>query len=821
MSRVIMLFSLSLGIFSVGFLPELPDSIWLLLPAIVGFFLYVINFRALACLLWGMTYGVFWGHYTLSYQLPEELNPVELVLKGEVVGLPRAGDNYSQFYFKVLPEDPLSLPSSESLATTLKKIRLNWYGPSKNILPGQVWSLRVKLRRPRGTVNPGGFDYQAWLLRQGVSATGYVRSSSDNELLSTQNSLSALRFKVREAILKLPATDEVKSLIIALTVGDRSMITSELWDNLALAGVVHLMVISGMHIGIIAFFFYVLGSGIARPFCVFIGFSNTHYWGSICSLFASVLYASLAGLSLPTQRALVMVSVVIVAFLLNRKISRGLGFGMALSGVAIIDPLAFLSAGFWLSFGAVACLLWLVPVYVNQHAGYIKNNGGKGAVWGLPLPTWKIRLKQFFYVQWLLFIPLTILLMLYQLPISWFAPWINLFAIPWVGFFIVPLCLLGSALLLVNEAWSLEVWTLASWQLNYFIDLIHMIFDPNNLSAVNLPRYLPLPKIWPVCLTLISVLILFLLPRGIPGKYLIVPMLFVLSLVSIGDSKNGGKDNFLTSIIAPYLTLNKIVPLRVSVLDVGQGLSVVVETEGASGKHTLVYDVGPGYEDGFNMADAVVIPYLRYRGQTALDMLIVSHGDNDHAGATMNIIEVLSPSQITLGEDISKGRFTFSSCSSGHTWQWDNVNFEFLHPKEKIEKESNNRSCVLQISYRDQIVILPGDIESKVESQLQTHMQGYKVHHKDRATLLVAPHHGSKTSSSPGFVSLLAPKHVVFSAGYKHHFGHPADSVLQRYKDVGSTLWTTADHGAVEFTWDQYGQLTVSSRRVDGKRYWY
>lgn len=535
MSRVIMLFSLSLGIFSVGFLPELPGSIWLLLPAIVGFFLYVINFRALACLLWGVTYGVFWGHYTLSYQLPDEFNPVELVLKGEVVGLPRVGDNYTQFYFKVLPEGSLSLPSSESLATTLKKIRLNWYGPSKNILPGQVWSLRVKLRRPRGTVNPGGFDYQAWLLRQSISATGYVRSSSDNELLSTQNSLSALRFKVRGAILKLPATDEVKSLIIALTVGDRSMITSELWDNLALAGVVHLMVISGMHIGIIAFFFYVLGAGIARFFCVFIGFSNTHYWGSICSLFASVLYASLAGLSLPTQRALVMVSVVIVAFLLNRKISRGLGFGMALSGVAIIDPLAFLSAGFWLSFGAVVCLLWLVPVYVNQHAGYIKNNGGKGAVWGLPLPTWKIRLKQFFYVQWLLFIPLTILLMLYQLPISWFAPWINLFAIPWVGFFIVPLCLLGSALLLVNEAWSLEVWTLASWQLNYFIDLIHMFFDPNNLSAVNLPRYLPLPKIWPVCLTLISVLILFLLPRGIPGKYLIVPMLFVLSLVSIGD----------------------------------------------------------------------------------------------------------------------------------------------------------------------------------------------------------------------------------------------------------------------------------------------
>lgn len=866
MSRISMLFSFSFGIFSVGFWPDLPSPIWLLLPAIISFLLYIMGRSVLAIFVWGVLYGVCWGHYTLSHQLPEEFNPYELTVKGEVIGLPAIENNRTQFYLEVLAVSPDSFVTNDVITSIegvspgvkLKKLRLNWYHPSTIIQPGQVWNLRVKLRRPRGTVNPGGFDYQAWLLRQGVSASGYVRNSNENGLLSTDITLSTLRFNIREDILTLPIVDKVKgydlknhdlksndvkgddikSLIVALTVGDRSMITPKLWENLALSGVVHLMVVSGLHIGFVAYLFYMLGAGLSRLACVWGLLVNARYWGCACSLFASVAYASLAGFSLPTQRALVMVAVAMLALLLDRKISRGLGFGMALSGVAMIDPLAFLSAGFWLSFGAVACLLWLVPVYTKEPV-YIKasvlakqssgmcqekdrgeNKYLQRVGWIFSLSLFKWHFKSFLYIQWLLFIALSIPLMLFQLPVSWFGPWVNILAIPWVSFAIVPLCLIGTVLLPLSEAWAAEVWTFAGWQLNYFIDLIGLVSDPGNSFIVDLPRFLPLPKSWVVCLALILILALLLLPKGLPGKYLVFPLLLVLFMAPLNKL---GNINLPFSKIMPTLSDNTVGSLKVSVLDVGQGLSVVVQTEGVSGKHALVYDTGRGYEDGFNMADAVVIPYLRYGGETGLDMLIVSHGDNDHAGGTKKIVDVLAPKQIVLGEDVSKGRFPFSYCRSGYSWQWDEAFFEFLHPRKKIEKESNNRSCVLQITYREQTIILPGDIESSVERQLQQHKMLFE--HQELferpVTLLIAPHHGSKTSSSKAFVLRLAPKHVVFSAGHKHHFGHPAKPVLDRYRDVGAKVWSTAEHGAVIFTWNNTGLLEVFSERVDAERYWY
>jgi len=426
MSRILILYSFTLGVFSVGFWTALPESVWLILPLIVGFLLLVLGYKCLAWFSWGMLYGACWGLYMLSHQLPEVHNLSEYILTGKVIGLPSKEGSRTRFNFQVM--DGYSLNSRVDSDITLKKLRLNWYSSPAELEPEQVWQLKVKLRRPRGTVNQGGFDYQAWLIRQGVSATGYVRKG-DNRLLLNENSfLSSFntffdmyRFHIRKAILKLPLSEAPKSLIIALTIGDRSEVTSELWDRLALSGVVHLLVISGLHVGLVAYLFYFFGAGIARLLSCIGLFITARYWGSCCALLASVIYSGLAGLSLPTQRALVMISVAILAVLLDRKISRGLGFAMALSGVAIIDPLAFLSAGFWLSFGAVACLLWLIPIYRIE----------KG--WA-----WQLRLKQFFQVQWLVFLVLIIPLVLHQLPIAWVSPLVNLLAIPWVSLVIVP-----------------------------------------------------------------------------------------------------------------------------------------------------------------------------------------------------------------------------------------------------------------------------------------------------------------------------------------------------------------------------------------------
>lgn len=792
MSRIFIFFSITVGIFSVGFWPALPSPIWLVLPLIVGFLLFVLGFKSLAWLSWGMFYGACWGLYTLSHQLPEEQNPSEFLLTGEVIGLPSIEGNRTRFNFQVTSGSSLNLASDTNLR--LKKLRLNWYYSPAKLEPGQVWQLKAKLRKPRSTVNPGGFDYKAWLIRQGVSATGYVRKG-DSRLLSNPNYFHTsfdtffyrYRFQIREAILKLPISEDPKSLIIALTIGDRSEITPALWDRLALSGVVHLMVISGLHIGLVAYFFYLFGAGLARLFSCVGLFITARYWGSFCALLTSIAYAGLAGFSLPTQRALVMISVAILAVLLDRKISRGLGFTMALCGVAIIDPLAFISAGFWLSFGAVACLLWLIPTFTIE----------KG--W-----CWYTCLKQFFQVQWLVFLALIIPLVLNQLPIAWISPLVNLLAIPWVSLVIVPLCLIGTVLLPVNSVWAVDIWSFAGWQLDYFIGFINLFSDHKSFFILNsLPRYLLLPHTASISFVLIFVSLLVLLPKGIPGKFLSLPLIAGLSTVLFFGTRN-------------YLP-----PLKVTVLDVGQGLSVVVQTNGISGRHTLVYDTGPAYSSGFNMGDAVVIPYLRHWGNTELNTLVISHADNDHAGGFTSLIEEFPATEVFLGEKIqAEGTLLedipFTFCRSGHTWEWDDVIFEFLYPGQEVEKEGNNRSCVLQITYKDQIILLPGDIESVAERRLHHQM---KLAHP--VILLVAPHHGSKTSSSAGFVNALKPEHVVFSTGYKHHFGHPAKIVVQRYEHKGTKLWNTAEQGAIEFNWNERGFLSITNERIESKRYWY
>ncbi|MEH6616913.1 MAG: DNA internalization-related competence protein ComEC/Rec2 [Porticoccus sp.] len=747
-------YSFSLGIFSVGLWPQLPETYWLVGGFSACILLHGLRLKLLAFLGWGILYGVCWGQYMLSHQLPEEFSPSDFLVAGEVVGLPVSDGRRIRFDFRLRNDDK---------PHAIKTLRLSWYYHDAILIPGQVWQLRVRLRRPRGTVNPGGFDYQAWLIRQGISATGYVRDTTENRIISRHSSVNSLRFQLREMIRSLPADDGAKALILALTLGDRSLISPQLWDRLALSGVVHLVVISGLHIGLVAFMSYSLGALLAKLLGLFGRPFTARYWGSILSLVSVVLYSAMAGFSLPTQRALIMVVVAIVVLLLNRHVNRGLAFGIALAGVAMVDPLAIFGAGFWLSFGAVAGLLWLVPVAPRtSHWQTILN------------------------IQWLVFVVLLLPLMISYLPVAWLSPLVNLVAIPWISFLVVPLCLLAAISFLMS-AFSVSdwLWSVAGWQLEMFIKMIEAV-----PSLDFLPRYSPWPLTGSIIYTLILVISLVLLPRGIPGKYLCVPL--ALSLLMLPSNH-------------PH-------PLIVTVLDVGQGLSVVVQTR----DHTLVYDTGASFDKGFSTGSAVVAPFLRRQGGSELDMLVVSHSDNDHAGGTAGLLGQFSPLQLRVGEYLDLGEISSEYCRSGESWVWDGVTFSFLHPGKQVESSNNNRSCVLQIQYAGQSILLPGDIEAVVEPRLLSN-----PHLDTPVTLLIAPHHGSKTSSSSNFVERLNPVHVVFSAGYRHHFGHPASSVTERYQRQDSRLWSTAESGALTFTWSDSGLIGVSEARSQPRRYWY
>ncbi len=746
-------YSFSLGIFSVGLWPALPGFIESSGILVACLFLYLFRFKITFWLMLGILYGACWGQYVMSHQLPDEMSPSDVLVIGEVVGLPVVDGHRVRFNFQ---------PRDDGAPFKLHRLRLSWYHHHVTLLPGQIWQLRVRLRRPRGTVNPRGFDYQAWLIRQGISATGYVRETEENHLISRRLSLNSLRYQMRQSIQSLPLSDDVSALVLALTLGDRSSISPDLWDKLALSGVIHLVVISGLHIGLVAMLSYSVGAVLARLMSLLGRPVTARYWGSALSLIVAVLYSALAGFSLPTQRALIMVVVAIIILLLNRQVNRGLGFGVALAGVALLDPLAVYSAGFWLSFGAVAGLLRLVPKTLNRSYG------------------WK-----FFKIQWLVFAVLLLPLMVCYLPVAWLSPLVNALAIPWISFLVVPLCLLASVAFPVSTTISSWLWGVAGWQLDLFIMMIEAV-----PSLDVLPRYSPWPLTSAVFCTLVLVMVLFLLPRGIPGRYLCLPLVLGLMFLPSGQ---------------PH-------PLVVSVLDVGQGLSVVVQTR----RHTLVYDTGSSIDKGFSIGSAVIVPFLRRQGTTALDMLVVSHSDNDHAGGAGGLLRHFSPAQLRMGEFLELSDVNAEFCQSGETWVWDEVTFRFLHPGERPESSNNNRSCVLQIQYAGQSILLPGDIEAAVEHRLLKNPELAMP-----VTLLVAPHHGSKTSSSTDFVTELNPTHVVFSAGYRHHFGHPVLSVAERYQRQGSTLWNTAESGALAFVWRDSGEVMVTAARDEGRRYWY
>ena len=349
-----------------------------------------------------------------------------------------------------------------------------------------------------------------------------------------------------------------------------------------------------------------------------------------------------------------------------------------------------------------------------------------------------------------MFLLLILPLAVWQLPVAWYSPLVNSVAIPWVSFLVVPLCLLGVVIIPLSPVVAEWLWWLAGKQLEWFVLLT---------GELTVPAWLPLYSPWPLTglsLFLMSCIAgLVLLPRGIPGRYLAIPLAVALC----------------------YLPTARQVPLTVTVLDVGQGLSIVVQTR----RHTLVYDTGPGYAGGYDAGSALVAPFLRRQGVTVLDA---------------------------------------EQCCAGQSWRWDDVEFRILHPADSRQKNNNNHSCVLAISYLDQVILLPGDIDASVEHRLLPQLQQMAADKKQFA-LLIAPHHGSKTSSSKQFLAVIRPQQVVFSAAYRHHFGHPAEPVVQRYLMQGSTVWNTAEQGALTFRWQDNGEFSTTAQRTEARRYWF
>ncbi len=628
------------------------------------------------------------------------------------------------------------------------------------VLPGERWQLAVRLKRPRGLVNPGGMDYERWLFRRAVAATGYVRSTAGNRLTGPHGDtgLNGLRHRLSRAIGSSLAGEPMGAIIKALVVGDRSAMTSAQWQILRATGTSHLMAISGLHIGLVAGLAYFLVIRLWSLTATPVLWLAAPRAAAVAALLAGLIYAGLAGFALPTQRALVMLAgfalptqralvmlaVIMAGVILRRRMAASTSLCLALAAVLVLDPFSVLSAGFWLSFGAVAVILL----------------GMTGRVRGVRPTRWQRAWWRWGRVQWLVAVGLL------PLTISWFleypliAPLANLVAVPWAGFVLVPLALAAAALLLLFPAigavvldgsrWAADV----LWQFLESLAGLELILQPT--------RAPPALALAAACVGAV----LLIAPRGFPARLLGVIWLLPLLLLPVPRPEQG--DYWLT------------------LLDVGQGLAAVVRTR----SHVVVYDTGPSYAPGFDAGRDVVAPYLRHQGIGRVDRLIISHRHDEHVGGADALLAAVPVSTVMTNVGSWRGRA--KPCRGGVRWRWDGVDFSILHPQVGNDGHGNDDSCVLEVTGPGGRLLLPGDLEEGGEAAMVSRL-GERL----RADVLVVPHHGGRSSSSEVFLDAVQPHMALIPVGYRNRYRFPHVEVLERLNRRGVEIFDTATHGAI------------------------
>ncbi len=710
----------------------------------------------------------------LADALPAESEGQDMVVTGVISGLPQSFERGWRFDFDI---------ESASLAAP-RRISLAWYrgrqlddaGDQIQVQPvhaGERWRFTVRLKRPHGNLNPHGFDYEAWLLEQGIRATGYVRPRGEAQRLTAfvpgfGTGVQALRENIRSRFLAVLGEAPHGGILIALAVGDQRAIPAEQWAQFARTGLTHLLSVSGLHITLVAGLVYGLCNSLWRradflrpALSLRIPAQTVAALGGVAGAFA---YALLAGFAVPAQRTLYMVTVVALTVLLRRTMPVRQVLALALGTVLLLDPWAVLAAGFWLSFGAVALLL-----YVARHP---VGGGHWLADWGR--------------AQWAMTIGmLPAMLALFQ-QFSLVSPLANAVAIPLVSFVITPLVLLAT---LPGFEWLLHP---ALWLADALMAGVDF------LAASEWAQWQQAaPPSWAVATGMVGALWV-LAPRGFPGRWLGVPLVAPL-------------------LLSPPLR-PEIGVARVTVLDVGQGLAVHVQTAA----HDLVFDTGPEFSPDANSGNRIIVPYLRALGVRRLDGVVVSHADSDHSGGAASLLEALPAgwvlSSLPDGHPLRPAAPGDLRCFAGQRWAWDGVAMTVLHPPwpqyATPTRKTNDMSCVLRIDAGGHSMLLASDIEAISEAVLLAANPEAL-----RAEVLVVPHHGSRTSSTPAFVAAVAAQTVIYPVGYRNRFGHPKEEVVARYEADGIRALRTDRDGAVRVDLGPAG-VALGTARADAPRYW-
>jgi competence protein ComEC len=776
-------------VFGVWFLqqqPVLPDSAWtyvlLVLPGALAFTVPrgTAGSVLLRQVLWKFSFtaaGFLWAAFIangrLSDTLPKEWEGRDVTLVGVVAELPQASSSGQRFRFDV-----------ESVQTAgarvPRRILLTW--PNRGdgadgatgadaVRAGERWQLTARLKRPHGTTNRYGFDYEGWLLEHNVRATGFVKPVGTRQRLAEMVWQPGYMVeRAREIISgRLDVVLRGKSyggVLKALTIGDQSAIPRDQWQTFLRTGVNHLVSISGLHVTMI--------SGLAFSL-VFWAWRRRHGWverlparkaATLAALFVALCYALLAGFAIPAQRTFFMLAVIGVALWSGRVAASSVTLCLALFVVVLMDPWAVLAPGFWLSFGAVAVIMYVTggrlgKVHWLRSAAHIQSAVTLGLI--------------------------PAMLLLFQ-QVSIISPLANAFAIPVVSLVVVPLALAGALLpfdFLLLAAHHVMAWCV--WALDYLAGVPVAVWAQHA------------PPAWAAGLALIAIMWL-LLPRGFPSRWIGLPALLPIFMVVPAGPQSG--------------------QLWLTVLDIGQGTSVLVRTA----HHALLYDTGPPMGREADSGTRVILPYLRGAGIRSLDGLVVSHNDADHSGGAASVLAGIDvgwlASSLPGDSPIPKGASHSMRCFAGQSWTWDDVRFEMLHPSPESYDDDrirdNDRSCVLKVSSVYGSAMLPADAELRSEREMIERLPD-----KLPSTVLLVPHHGSRTSSSPDYIRMVNPAVAIFTVGYRNRYGHPKPDVARRYDEAGSRSFRTDETGEIDLRFETADGVLVEPYRIMHHRYWW
>ena len=762
--------------------------------------------------------------------MPSHWERKDIELVARVIGMPTVRGADISFRVSVIQQRQ----SKELDGLIGQRLQLSCYRCKLDINAGERWRFTVRLKRPHGYASKGAFDYEKYLFRHKIVAKGYLRLKSPNQLIQPARlNLHQWRADIKTGIHKALDSSNVtgmvrsntgpsnkieqveigKSIITALSIGDKSGFTSKQRQVLQASGLSHLFAISGLHIGLIFATVMLLAKYVFNLFPSLFERMPRSYLCLIPAMMAALVYAGLAGFAVSTQRALLMLVIFVVTRVLVRDVSLLKVLLIAASLILIFDPFALLDVGFWLSCGAVVTIYLATSTWPNSWSNNdreLKNGESKAS----KLKASKLKESKspnksivlLFKLQVGLWFGMAPLTGLFFGHISLVSPLLNLIAVPLFCVVLIPITLLGVllgevGLLSLSKPVLLCMNAVYQW---IFFGLEWLAEKPfSTLSVESIDGWL-----WGLgvlLILLVFVLRAFDFRAFVLNKWTLLSVLLLSSLMLTAQP------------LLPYPTQRKTLQqklvasnhdLTLTLLDVGQGLSMVIQ----AGDQVTVYDTGPKYSSGFTAAQAVLLPYLRANGINKIDQLIISHADNDHIGG-YDVLNEAIEIENTLTSRTDKLPLA-RECLAGQRWAHGITRFSIISPDSTTAKGSNNRSCVLRIEHQGVSVLITGDIEKRVERQLLANSANLQ------ASIMLVPHQGSKTSSTAAFIDAVNPELALVAAGYLNHYGHPHPKVVKRYVDRGIPLLSTVDSGSIEIHVSE-GGYKVGRFRSSSRRFWH